>query len=479
MRYVVLVAMGLALVAGCLQAAPYYIGINTGWAANVSEKARTEWAFQTGAEMPRAGARLDFTLKWGPAYSDKLIQRFCQANRHPLIFFTGERVERPLPGGKSEQALVPPATMYEPVFSNGTDEPTPGCKVNPGNAWAYFVWQTVERYDGDGVDDCPGSPKVEYFSVWNEPDYLPWPKRPTSPDQTDLLNWRGRKLSEFARLLYVSYQAAKFANPECKIGPQVCFPETLGYLLDDKTYPAARYLDFVDFHAYASPGSDTLLEAEPGGVLSIARALKAEFTRRKLKPVPLLCSESGYPGTDATAQLVQRAAAAKVQVAGAGEGLVAVCWYGLFDPCWQNMGLLGDVSKLPASGKGARFKDAFYAMRTASELLKGLADGRLQAAGRLALPPEARGYLFKDRTGHPLYVVWAADLKGEPDQQAEVELDLPAGDYAVYHWDFCLKGKPAVLFHWEGGKRTFEVGIDPVYLQHYESRPLEVAPFTE
>ena len=33
-----------------------------------------------------------------------------------------------------------------------------------------FVGALVERYDGDGVDDAPGSPRVRYFELYNEPD---------------------------------------------------------------------------------------------------------------------------------------------------------------------------------------------------------------------------------------------------------------------------------------------------------------------
>lgn len=35
---------------------------------------------------------------------------------------------------------------------------------------AQFMGALAERYDGDGVSDAPGSPKVVYFEMYNEPD---------------------------------------------------------------------------------------------------------------------------------------------------------------------------------------------------------------------------------------------------------------------------------------------------------------------
>lgn len=70
----------------------------------------------------------------------------------------------------------------------------------PANAqdYANFVRTVVERYDGDGRDDAPGSPRVAVWQLWNEPNA--WETWPGSP-------------AEFAELLLAGYGAAKAADP--------------------------------------------------------------------------------------------------------------------------------------------------------------------------------------------------------------------------------------------------------------------------
>ncbi|MBX2997408.1 MAG: hypothetical protein KF893_02770 [Caldilineaceae bacterium] len=46
----------------------------------------------------------------------------------------------------------------------------------PVKRFADFVAALVERYDGDGINDAPGSPVVEHFELYNEPDA--WIARP-------------------------------------------------------------------------------------------------------------------------------------------------------------------------------------------------------------------------------------------------------------------------------------------------------------
>ena len=63
--------------------------------------------------------------------------------------------------------------------------------------YVRFVKATVERYDGDGKDDCPGlAHPIRYWQVDNEP-----PR-----DKTD-----------FARLQKMTYNAIKEACPECQV----------------------------------------------------------------------------------------------------------------------------------------------------------------------------------------------------------------------------------------------------------------------
>ncbi len=43
----------------------------------------------------------------------------------------------------------------------------------PISRYGEFMAALVERYDGDGLDDAPGSPVVRYWEIGNEPDFAP------------------------------------------------------------------------------------------------------------------------------------------------------------------------------------------------------------------------------------------------------------------------------------------------------------------
>ncbi len=457
--------LGLILLAGFAAAGPYYFGMNGGWVPNVEPAVVTGWAFETGATMPRVGMRLDFSAGDAIAHPDGNLRPFCEAGHSPLAFLMNASWHVTRPDGSQDEGMKPPAGLWQAVFTTG-DEPLEGAQLNPENEWAFFVGRIVERYDADGLADAPGSPRLDYYSLWNEPDWLPWPERPTNPASRLLRGWYGMTLADLARLVFISHQAARYADPTAKVGLQICFEQTLGFLLDDAVYPAAQYLDFVDFHTYAGPGSDTLIERKEGLFVMLG-LMKGEYKKRELPLPKFLCTECGYPGDDSLGEaygpLVQRAAAPKTQLSGAAAGLVTVCWYGLMDPCWQNMGLLGDTSKLGRDGVGVERKPAYWAYRTCSELLSGLSTGQLVFSKELEVGDEARAYLFTGKTGEVLCACWAADWEGTPSLKREVVLSLPQGQYVEYHWDYSQTRE-------EAGERTSDgrlaltVGIDPVYL---------------
>jgi hypothetical protein len=320
--------------------------------------------------------------------------------------------------------------LWEPVFEGG-DDAGPGSKVNSRNEWAVFVAAMVERFDGDGVADAPASPVVTYFSVWNEPDWVAWPNRPKKDDRA-LRNWFGQGTGDLARLAFVSYRAAKFANPKAKVGMQLCFHETLGYLLDDAKHPLAKNCDFIDFHAYGGKtGDDNCFRND--GIVPVWRQMKGEYEKRKLPPPQFLCSETGVGGGPPGSEKgrTQAAAVIKANVVGASIGLVTTCWYSLVDPSWEDMGLIADASKLPADGSEAEMRDAMTAMRTASMLLNGAT--RMQ---ELKVADGVHAYGYRDRSGWGAVVAWADEAKGAG---AKVKMALPwerSIGYDRVEWDY-------------------------------------------
>lgn len=72
------------------------------------------------------------------------------------------------------------------------------CPPASAQDYADYVGVVVERYDGDGFADAPGSPRVAAWQLWNEPNH--WETWPGSP-------------AEYAAILQAGYAAAKAADP--------------------------------------------------------------------------------------------------------------------------------------------------------------------------------------------------------------------------------------------------------------------------
>ncbi len=72
------------------------------------------------------------------------------------------------------------------------------------NDWAEFVGKVVERYDGDGYLDAPGSPRIDYWQCWLSPNlsdnFQPQPNAPL-----------------YVQLLRRAHEAANTSDPNSQI----------------------------------------------------------------------------------------------------------------------------------------------------------------------------------------------------------------------------------------------------------------------
>lgn len=416
----------------------YRVGVNTAYLPNLRQRTIRRWVRESGAAMPRVGMRMDLFQKGMPDHPDHfVIDAAAVPGGSALAMLFNESQDVTYPDGTKNSGCRPPAGLWEPVFDNGTDDATAGASVNPRNEWAVFAAAMAERYDGDGVGDARNSSVVTWFSVWNEPDWLGWPNRPKDPGDKTMRNWFRKNYTDLARLAFVSHRAIRFAHPKAKVGMQICFHESLGFLLDDPKHPLAKNCDFIDFHAYGGKGSDDNCFRNDG-IVPVAKSMLAEYKKRKLPAPALMCTETGVGGGPAGSALgrTQAAAAIKANVVGASLGLVTTCWYALVDPSWENMGLVADASKLPPDGAGAEVRDAMTAMRTASVLLNGAVSGEAVFVGE-----GAHAYRIKDRSGRDFFVAWADDAKG-PDAKVRVKLTLPPGQWEQLAWDYAKTQAP-------------------------------------
>lgn len=85
-------------------------------------------------------------------------------------------------------------------YARANDQPEYWCAPTDPQAYAEWAARVVERYDGDGYRDAPGSPRIDAWEIWNEPDQ----------DGT----WLPRAdPAAYAAMLRAAYDAIKAADP--------------------------------------------------------------------------------------------------------------------------------------------------------------------------------------------------------------------------------------------------------------------------
>jgi hypothetical protein len=133
----------------------------------------------------------------------------------------------------------------ELIAERGSLAPVDRYRPRDMDEWINYVRVSVERYDGDGVNDAPGSPRFAYWEVWNEPNLsLFWPPQPDA--------------AEYLGLLRATYEAVREADPTAQVvlgglsGSGVN-GEGTGYLQQLYGLGGADYFDVVSVHLYMHP----------------------------------------------------------------------------------------------------------------------------------------------------------------------------------------------------------------------------------
>lgn len=120
--------------------------------------------------------------------------------------------------------------------------------VDPAT-FASFVSALVERYDGDGIDDAPGSPRVDAWEIWNEPNLASFWRPTPSP-------------TAYAALLRGAYDAVHAADSSATVVSAGLSPA--GGTFAPTKFLASMYLagaagtfDALGFHPYSYPADPT------------------------------------------------------------------------------------------------------------------------------------------------------------------------------------------------------------------------------
>jgi hypothetical protein len=155
--------------------------------------------------------------------------------------------------------------------------------------YADFVSAIVERYDGDGTDDAPGSPRVAAWQIWNEPNYTEtWPASP----------------AEYGALLLAGGQAAKAADPTATVVSGGVYVYDGGYGIKflgaalDAVPEAATSIDVIAIHPYMPDSPPDRVDI-PGLITIWGRIANTQswMSQRGLA-LPLWITEVGWSTCD-------------------------------------------------------------------------------------------------------------------------------------------------------------------------------------
>jgi hypothetical protein len=325
-----------------------------------------------------------------------------------------------------------------------------------------FVRATVERYDGDGIDDMPGlTVPIRYWQVGNEPNF--------GPDT-------GR--TGFAQLQALTYGAIKDACPNCQvlIGGATGFPA--GYIDSFLTDYApiltelnGQYVDIFDFHWYGTATGDYRLL---GDALTV---IQAKLQETGFGNIPIWVTEMGtYSGDPVDfpfealpyqSEEQQAADLLKRFVYPVSLGIEKVFpAFGLIegfndnDGYFSHTGLIYDGWGSNDRGPGVK-KIGYYTYKVMTQKLEATTfDHEL-----VGLPANVHGYAFARAGGSPITVLWYDDFSGGPPTQG-VTLAVAAPSVRVTNAVTDQQGNiTSTVLPATNGTVTLTLGQSPVFVE--------------
>ena len=213
--------------------------------------------------------------------------------------------------------------------------------------FVMFVEALVRRYNGDGIDDAPGSPVVTHWEFYNEPD---------AGERPGDLRW-GESGDQYANMLAAVYPAVKAANPQA----QVVFgglaydwfqdqggPFVREFLDDVLAAGGGNYFDIMNFHSYPAFSSNWTGQMGTNGPGLLE---KANFIRNKMENEygvfkPMINTEAGWRSnstpTSPSNEDIQARYVVQLFAQSYAANLDLMIWWMLYDPGggYQDYGLV-------------------------------------------------------------------------------------------------------------------------------------------
>ena len=280
-----------------------------------------------------------------------------------------------------------------------------------------FMRALAERYDGDGYNDAPGSPVIQHFEMYNEPDKLfthAW----TGCWAGDGHPSYGER---YAQALSYAWRGAHDGNPNAKVlfggmgaeeGTGGDFDRDGGDWLDDVLgYIQANpgdYFDWMNIHTYwAFRARWTEWGIDIIGKVSYFRQRLAGFGLDK----PIVVTETTLPSDNYGSDELQSRYAVQVFARSFAVDVEATTWHRLQDmPGESAYGLL-DVGGNP--------KMSYWVYKTTADELVGAQYARvLSSPEDIDSTSGIEGYVFTSSSGSKKMVLWC-------DSETTVERFFP------------------------------------------------------
>jgi hypothetical protein len=241
----------------------------------------------------------------------------------------------------------------------------PGGPFDKGDVKDYlrFVQALVKRYDGDGKEDAPGSPKILYWEIYNEPDlvFMEYARYNT-------WGFWGNEPVKYANLLKAVYPVIKGACPDA----QVVFG---GIALDNWAHFNSKFFedvlksgggpffDIMNFHYYLP--FHRVWDRFGPDIIGKVNYIKNQLTSHGLKK-EIFCTEAGHWSAEESSLEFQASYLVKLFARAMAADLKSVIWYVLVDQDTKGT----DFTRGLVDTKLNK-KPAYYALRHLVTYLKG------------------------------------------------------------------------------------------------------------
>lgn len=336
--------------------------------------------------------------------------------------------------------------------------------LNDPNDLLEFMSALVDRYDGDGFNDAPGSPVVQYFELYNEPDN-------TSVDGAASGAWGpwGHNGAGYAHLLQMLYPAVKAASPKANLvmgGIALDWFEENGgvfdsQFLDDvlRACQGKQCFDIANFHYY--PVFRRRWEPYGRDLIGKTNYVKQKLTAYGFTNVKLICTETSWgskPPTDPadwTSPELQDRYVVKTFVRGMASGLESLIWYAIQETGESYLPGLLQSNNQP--------KSSYWVYQRMTAMFAGARYVRSLALAETG-SSKIEGYVLTSGSGRRLDVVWTEDQTYfDPNDDPQLPLVVNARQLRVVD----KSGRETWLFS-ATGQITVTVGGSPLYLEYYQ-----------